>query len=92
MGLGLSAEQHQICLNDQGGPKLLRAVAQAQGEHFPAVCQYWMSDERWNCSNISMPVFPKSFQSSTHWVHKRESRSTVFVCSGASYSKRCMCS
>ena len=75
---GLSAEQYQICLS-QGGPQLLWAVLQAETEHLSPVCQYWMSDERWNCSNISMPVFPKRFQSSKNWVHKRESRSACVL-------------
>lgn len=53
---------------------LQNVAVKARVEDFPNECQYWMADERWNCTNITMPVFPKSFQSPDHWVHKRESR------------------
>lgn len=70
---GLSAAQFHICLRE--GPRSLQKVVMpAQLEDFPEECEYWMADERWNCTNISMPVFPKSFQSPDYWVHKRESR------------------
>ena len=76
--LGLSAKQYQICLKE-GSQILQNTVLKAKKEDFPTECQYWMSDSRWNCSNISMPVFPKSFQSPKHWVHKREYTMILFA-------------
>ena len=75
--LGLSAEQHQICLGT-GGAELLLSVGQARTQDFPEECQYWMGTERWNCSGISMPVFAHSLKSPTSWVHKRESLKSCY--------------
>ena len=69
--MGLSVEQHHICLG-QGGRELLLAVGETQVSDFPDTCRYWMMNERWNCANISLPGFQKSLQMPNHWVHKCE--------------------
>ena len=69
--MGLSDEQHQICLGE-GGRELLLAVGDAQASDFPDNCRYWMMDERWNCDNVSLPAFQSSVQTQNHWIHKCE--------------------
>ena len=63
----LTHEQIQICRIDTSLFISLVNIGEGEGNLFKQECEYWMADERWNCTGVKTPLFQGTFKP---WVNQ----------------------